>query len=209
MCLAPSHSYHVMPPRITRNSHRPRASDRTMVDLQATDFACHSLKLDGSCHRKQRSPREWTTQTSPEKQNQWAGCRESSSFSARGGAFFLTSLFIELIDPICSPERTLRSHLSGRPCTQVKQRKSGHSIRELHRSDNRTSSEIAPKWVPSTRQNKFPVGLEQRERDLFLAVFLQNSNRGAFAPNLSTIRQVATGVPNFVPSGSLSWFSSR
>jgi len=33
---APSHSYHVMPPRITRNSHRPRASDRTMVDTQST-----------------------------------------------------------------------------------------------------------------------------------------------------------------------------
>ena len=31
---APSHPYHVMPPRITRNSHRPRASDRTMVDLE-------------------------------------------------------------------------------------------------------------------------------------------------------------------------------
>ena len=30
--LAPSHPLHVMPPRITRNSHRPRASDRTMVD---------------------------------------------------------------------------------------------------------------------------------------------------------------------------------
>src|SRR5438034_467635 len=29
---APSHPFHVMPPRITRNSHRPRASDRTMVD---------------------------------------------------------------------------------------------------------------------------------------------------------------------------------
>jgi hypothetical protein len=30
---------------------------------------------------------------------QWAGSRESSSFSARGGAFFLTSLFIELKMP--------------------------------------------------------------------------------------------------------------
>src|SRR5215475_8018456 len=30
--LAPSHPLHVMLPRITRNSHRPRASDRTMVD---------------------------------------------------------------------------------------------------------------------------------------------------------------------------------
>src|SRR5205823_7279037 len=32
---APSHSYHVMPPRITRNSYRPRASDRTMVDFES------------------------------------------------------------------------------------------------------------------------------------------------------------------------------
>jgi hypothetical protein len=28
---APSHRYHAMPPRRTRNSDRPRASDRTMV----------------------------------------------------------------------------------------------------------------------------------------------------------------------------------
>ena len=31
---APSHPLHAMPPRRTRNSHRPRASDRTMVDLK-------------------------------------------------------------------------------------------------------------------------------------------------------------------------------
>src|SRR5436189_1898568 len=28
-CLAPSHPLHAMPPRITRNSHRPRASPET------------------------------------------------------------------------------------------------------------------------------------------------------------------------------------
>jgi len=44
--LAPSHPYHVMPSRITRNSHRPRASDRTMVASEATSLACHSLRLD-------------------------------------------------------------------------------------------------------------------------------------------------------------------
>ena len=33
--LAPSHPLHVMPSRITRNSHRPRASDRTMVAPKA------------------------------------------------------------------------------------------------------------------------------------------------------------------------------
>jgi hypothetical protein len=33
--------------RITRNSYRPGASDRTMVDLESP-FACRSRKLDGS-----------------------------------------------------------------------------------------------------------------------------------------------------------------
>jgi hypothetical protein len=33
---------------------------------------------------------------------QWAGSRERFSASGRGGAFFLTSLFIELIDRIVS-----------------------------------------------------------------------------------------------------------
>ena len=44
---APSHPLHAMPSRITRNSHRPRASDRTMVASEATSLACRSLKLDG------------------------------------------------------------------------------------------------------------------------------------------------------------------
>ena len=44
--LAPSHPFHDMPSRITRNSHRPRASDRTMVALKH-HLACRSLKLDG------------------------------------------------------------------------------------------------------------------------------------------------------------------
>jgi hypothetical protein len=46
---APSHSFHVMPPRITRNSYRPRASDRTMVDLESP-FACRSRQLDGTAN---------------------------------------------------------------------------------------------------------------------------------------------------------------
>ena len=45
--LAPSHPLHPMPSRITRNSHRPRASDRTMVASEATSLACCFLKLDG------------------------------------------------------------------------------------------------------------------------------------------------------------------
>ena len=33
---APSHTLHAMPPRITRDSHRPRASDRTMITTQTS-----------------------------------------------------------------------------------------------------------------------------------------------------------------------------
>jgi hypothetical protein len=38
---------------------------------------------------------------------QWAGCRETISLSGQSGAFFLTFLFIELIDPRSSkvPDR--------------------------------------------------------------------------------------------------------
>src|SRR6266568_2604279 len=47
VCLgAPSHPFHVMPPRITRNSHRPRASDRTMVDT-LNHHSLVALQLDG------------------------------------------------------------------------------------------------------------------------------------------------------------------
>ena len=46
VCLAPSHPLHAMPPRITRNSHRPRASDRTMVDLEH-QFGLPLFRLDG------------------------------------------------------------------------------------------------------------------------------------------------------------------
>ena len=46
--LAPSHPLHVMPSRITRNSHWPRASDRTMVASEATTSLAALSKLDGS-----------------------------------------------------------------------------------------------------------------------------------------------------------------
>src|SRR5207245_379582 len=43
--LAPSHPLHVMPSRITRNSLRPRASDRTMVASEATtSLAAYALR---------------------------------------------------------------------------------------------------------------------------------------------------------------------
>ena len=43
---APSHPFHVMPSRITRNSYRPRASYRTMVASEATSALAALSKLD-------------------------------------------------------------------------------------------------------------------------------------------------------------------
>jgi hypothetical protein len=98
--LAPSHSYHAMPPRITRNSHRPRASDRTMVNAESP-VSLAALTNSTASPRHRGNLREWTTsQTSPGRQTylQWAGSRDTISLSGRSGVFFLTSLFIELIE---------------------------------------------------------------------------------------------------------------
>ena len=70
-----------------------------MVDLEH-QFACRSLKLDGivtisrETHENGQRPN-----FSREVKLQWAGSRETNLASGRGGTFFLTSLFIELIDP--------------------------------------------------------------------------------------------------------------
>ena len=93
---APSHPLHAMPPRRTRNSDRPRASDRTMVDIVLLAASC-TLELD---HQQQRNLTRMEQQAKPLQGNEteWAGSRERFSSSRQGGAFFLTSLFIELID---------------------------------------------------------------------------------------------------------------
>jgi hypothetical protein len=95
---APSHPLHAMPPRITRNSDRPRASDRTMVDLVLL-AASLTLQL---CHPQQRNAYENGQRAKPLQGNdtEWAGYRERTSSSSRGELFFLTSLFIELIDRV-------------------------------------------------------------------------------------------------------------
>jgi len=97
--LAPSHPLHVMPSRITRNSHRPRASDRTMVASEATTLACRSFKLDSIVIRAEKPTRmDNKPNLSREAKLKWAGSREINLRSGRGGTFSLTSLFIELID---------------------------------------------------------------------------------------------------------------
>jgi len=111
--ITPSHPLHAMPPRITRNSYRPRASDRTMVDLERQS-ACRSLELDGITIICRGTLREWATSQnfSGEVKLQWAGSRDRTLASGRGRTFFLTSLFIELIDHMIQlPRRNPKAQL--------------------------------------------------------------------------------------------------
>ena len=98
----PSHTLHAMPPRITRNSYRPRASDRTMVDRKAV-FACRSFELDGSGTIRQGTLREWENKPRLLRETQarvgWISRNKSRLRSRRN--FFLESLFIELIEQFC------------------------------------------------------------------------------------------------------------
>jgi hypothetical protein len=104
---APSHLMHAMPPRITRNSDRPRASDRTMVDTQIPRSACQVLRLDW--RRRHRKMKATDMQTSPKGTSRanrgahsqavgWISRQKSSRRPVEGETFFLTSLFIELIE---------------------------------------------------------------------------------------------------------------
>ena len=102
---APSHPLHAMPPRITRNSDRPRASDRTMVDVSRPVSLAKSQDSMASS-RPEDEPWGKSKQTRVKnlsKRIEWV--HETVGWIARkyllpgrGRSFFLTSLFIELID---------------------------------------------------------------------------------------------------------------
>src|SRR6266851_6867723 len=95
-----------MPPRITRNSDRPRASNRTMVDTQIPGPLAKSKTRSASSPPEDESHgygKQATTNLSSESRGILTGSGldfETRIFSAsgRGGTFFLTSLFIELAD---------------------------------------------------------------------------------------------------------------
>ena len=90
---------HPMPSRITRNSHRPRASDRTMVASEATSLLAAPLNSTPASPAAEKLTRmDNKPNFSREVKLQWAGCRETISLSGQGGAFFLTFLFIERFD---------------------------------------------------------------------------------------------------------------
>src|SRR4030095_3570347 len=87
--FAPSHPLHVMPPRITRNSHRPRASDRTMVDTLnhhwlfplSTLLPCHHYAEELLIIKRKNS--------CSEADGKWAGSRETNPRLRSRQNFFL------------------------------------------------------------------------------------------------------------------------
>ena len=103
---APSHPLHAMPPWITRNSDRLRASDRTMVDTQNQFSLAKFQDLDWRGHHQEHEPSGEKNKQARSKPRADRGARVSGldletkifSFSGQGRSFFLTSLFIELID---------------------------------------------------------------------------------------------------------------
>ena len=104
---APSHPLHAMPPRFTRNSDRPRASDRTMVDTEdtRTRLPRFQTRLASSpsadeLHRDGKQPRAKPLEPIGGHTYSSGLDLETKIFSSsgRGRGFFLTSLFIELVD---------------------------------------------------------------------------------------------------------------
>ena len=97
---APSHPFHVMPSRITRNSHRPRASDRTMVATEATSSLAALANSTAFLSSAEQLTRMDNKPNFSREQTTVGWISRKNLHSGRGRAFFLTSLFIELIDPI-------------------------------------------------------------------------------------------------------------
>jgi hypothetical protein len=93
---------HAMPPRRTRNSDRPRASDRTMVSTELNRLP--SFKNRRALAPLENEPRE--RKSNPEKNSRaieshlqtvgWISRQKISRLPAEGEAFLLTSPFIEL-----------------------------------------------------------------------------------------------------------------
>src|ERR1700720_3084625 len=83
-----------MPPRITRKSYRPRASDRTMVDnLQPRSLSCFRIRK-----RRHENRMDLRRANTPEPLNMtWAGDRSEQPRSLQSPVMFflLTLPFIE------------------------------------------------------------------------------------------------------------------
>src|SRR6266567_7443514 len=111
-----------MPPRFTRNSDRPRASDRTMVDTEDIRTRLQSFPTRSASSPSADEPHGWQQARAKPLERigghtYYSGLDvEKQSRSGQSGAFFLTFLFIELIDQRSKREIPwLRSNSSARP----------------------------------------------------------------------------------------------
>ena len=95
------------PPRITRKSYRPRASDRTMVDnVQPRSLSCFRIRK-----RRHENRMDLRRPNTPEPLNMtWAGerCEQLRSFQSPGLFFLLTLPFIERAN-----RTSIQKHFSG------------------------------------------------------------------------------------------------
>src|SRR3981189_569325 len=106
-----------MPPRFTRNSDRPRASDRTMVDTEDTRTRLPSFQTrDWRCHHRQMNPQGIANKPEQNLSIESGGTLTAVGWTSRhkifsppveAELFFLTSLFIELTE--MSLMRTVKS----------------------------------------------------------------------------------------------------
>src|SRR5690242_1944990 len=92
VCLSTESLISRYTPSDTRNSYRPRASDRTMVDTESPT-ALAALANPTASHRRRRNHENGLTKLPHGSTG--AGPRETLSTSGRRRSFFLTSLFIE------------------------------------------------------------------------------------------------------------------
>ena len=101
---------HSMPSRITRNSHRPRASDRTMVASEATSSLAalsNSMASSASAEKLTRMDKEPNFSRGT---GSYSGLdfEKESRPPVEAELFFLTSLFIERFDRMVSEMRMFR-----------------------------------------------------------------------------------------------------
>src|SRR5271157_1852461 len=101
---APSHPLHVMPPRITRNSHRPRASDRTMVDASKHRLLAALSNSIGPPRSREKLIRMDNKPNFPTGiKLQWAGSRERLLGLRPRRSFFLDIPFYRTHRPDPTP----------------------------------------------------------------------------------------------------------
>ena len=131
-----------MPPRITRKSYRPRASDRTMVDnVQPRSLSCFRIRK-----RRHENRMDLRRANTPEPLNMtWAGERSEHfcSFQSPGLSFPLTLPFIERAYRTRPATRLHIQVKIVRPTASSRRRLLARSVK-IH---DQGASRFSPTWI--------------------------------------------------------------